>query len=324
MKYNSLNHVAVKVTGLSTDEFETEGGVKLYRTTQKTAVKEKSFYSHSDNIKGVVMGAPTNSGDLVINSEKSHPITYDEQYVKKTTNGNPVDIEIGDLVYFNYLSVQNPTILERLEDGLVILVKYHDLYCKVIDGKIKMLNHYILYEPYNGESIEDFDVDGQSIKGTLITYGDLSLVVPKDGRKIGHGKVVSCGKGIEGAYLHGVDRSDLILVHKKREQEIEIEGKKVFVTWNSNVFAKIIGNQIIPIGRYCTIQPRLPEIESSLIIPETVLGKQVVHDGEITAVGSGCGGDVLIGDVVRFNESISFDGYDELIVFEGQILFRYE
>lgn len=325
MKYTSPYFVAIEVSSLTSYTGKTESGWEYHKPLQKTGTAEKGFYSHNHNISGKVVGLSVHSGNMPINNTKSFPLDPDEeQYIY--TKGNPIEVEIGDKVYFNYLNVITPRILESLEgEKRVIAVPYHDLYCKVIGDELVTLNHYLMYESYHGTDIEDHEVDGLgSIKGRLLKIGELELIVPRSGRMIGHGKVISCGTGIKGSELHGVEKDDLVLVHKKREQEIEIEGKLMFVTWNSNAFAKVVDGEVIPIGKYTTIKPHKPKIHTSLYVPETALSNEKITDGTVTAVGADCNGEVLIGDKVRYNEYIEFEGYEEFIVYQGQIMLRYD
>ncbi|KYG76430.1 hypothetical protein AWW68_19490 [Roseivirga spongicola] len=324
MSYQGTYSVAIELDSLMSDQMEVGNGLKLYKSVSRTGTKEKGFYSHFHNIKGKVVGTCTHSGNMIINHEKSCPITDAERYEKVTTTGNPVDVEAGDTVYFSFLAVENPVILEQSAKKVIISVKYHDLFCKVVDGEIKMLNHYLLYEPYHGEDIEEFEAGKITVKGKRIKYGTLELVLPSSGRKIGHGKVIAANKGIKGARLEDVAEGDTVLVHKKREQEVEIEGKKVFLTWNVNVFAKIEENEIKPVGKYFSIKPERPQIKSTLFIPETVIDKQKITDGEITGVGTACTYPLQKGDRVRFNDFIQFEGYNDILAFEGQILFKWE
>lgn len=324
MKYQSPYFVAIEIEGFENNTLTTENGLKLYKSTQKIGTKEKSYYTHADNIKGKVVGLSVKSGNKSINNSKSFPATYEEKRVRQTTEAGGVKVELGDIVYFHYLSVQQPMVLDRCDNKITIAVAYHDLYCKVIDGEIQMLNHYIMYEPYHGEDVEEHSAGELTIKGKKIKYGSLELILPTSGRMVAHGKVIANNEGFEGCELPGVHNGDVVLVHKKREQEIEIEGRIVYVTWNTNVFAKILDGEIIPVGRYVTIQPQRPQIESSLIILDITLDKEKIDTGIVTATGMECSGDVLAGDTVRFNEYIEFEGYDEFLVFEGQIVYRIE
>lgn len=322
----SIKYVAVEVDGFRSDSFETDGGLKLYKPAYSVGTKEKSHYAHQDNIKGVVVGLPSQAGDMLVNNHKSFPVTNEDRFGKVNTSQGPVEIEIGDTVYFHFLNVspENRKVIKEENGKTTLAINYSDLYCKVVDGKLQALNHYLIYEPYFGEDIEEFEAGEVKVKGKRIKYGSLDLILPSSGRRVGHGKVVSASKGFEGSELGGVGPGDVVMVHKKREQEIEIEGKRVFVTWNTNAFAKFVDDLVIPLGRYVSIKPIEPDFGTVLIVPDSVKDSKKKDTGIITGVGFDCKEDLGSGNKVCFEEFMDFDGYDEYLVFEGQIMYRHE
>lgn len=328
----SIKYVAVEIEGFYSDSFETEGGLKLHKPLFSAGTKEKSYYAHQDNIRGVVVGLPSEAGDMLVNNHKSFPITNQDRFGKINTNQGEVDVEIGDMVYFHFLNVspENRKVIKEENGKAVIAINYSDLYCKVVDGELQALNHYLIYEPYFGEDIEEFDLpsltnpNASKIKGKRIKYGNLELILPSSGRKVAHGKVITASEGFEGSELSGVEPGDIVMVHKKREQEIEIEGRKVFVTWNTNAFAKFVDDQVIPLGRYVSIRPEEPDFGTALIVPDSVKDSKKKDTGVVSGVGMDCKEDLLIGDKVCFEQFMDFEGYDEYLVYEGQVMYRHE
>jgi co-chaperonin GroES (HSP10) len=336
MSYTGIHHVLVRLQGRYNEQITTENGLQLYRGGSR-GTEAEFIYAHEDNICGEVVGTCVKSGKKLIGGTNrglpkyvsgSNDSIPSKAYYKCTpykdegitTQGNPTEVQEGDLVYFQRGAIKDDNFIDRETDGsLLLLVEYSNLFLRIRNGKTEMLGMYCQAEKYFGEDIEDHD----GIKGRKLTYGSLELIIPTDGRKIQHGKVLSIGKGISDMPKPEVEAGDIIIYEPKAEFENEIEGKLVYIFYTGDLMAKLVGNEIIPIGDYVTITPDKPKSDSHIFIPQSVLDKQKVSIGEVTGVGSFVS-NILIGDKVHYGASTTFEGQSEILVNHKQIMLRYE
>lgn len=337
MTFTGINYVLVKLKGRYNEHLETANGLKLYRPTSR-GTEQEFMYAHEDNICGEVVGACTKSGNRWIGGynngfpkyvKGSNPdrvpsgdyyvcTSYSDEPI--TTQGNQVEVQEGDTVYFMRGAIKDENFLQREADGsLLLLVEYSSLFLRIRNGKTDMLGMYCMAEPYYDEDVQDHN----GVMGKKLVYGSLELILPSDGRKIQHGKLLAVGAGINQMPMPEVEPNDVVLYEPKAEFENEIEGKKVFIFYAADIMAKLVNNQLIPLGDFVSIKPDRPKVNSSLFIPQAVLDKQKVNVGEVTGVGSFVA-DTLIGDKVQYNKNTPFEGQPEILVHQDQIFLRYE
>lgn len=139
----------------------------------------------------------------------------------KTTNGTFVrnDLKVGDLVYFNYLTVDPTNLIEDEED--LYTVDLEMIFCFVRDGHITATANYALIKP----------------KENATKQGSLYLSTPKLSKNIGYIRYISTPK--KNFENTGLDYGDEVWFHERYAFENEIEGKKYYVMDQNIIEGKI-------------------------------------------------------------------------------------
>lgn len=129
-----------------------------------------------------------------------------------TVDGFYNTVEVGDKLYFHYLVVMDED--NRIDTNLY-LVDYFQALATVRDGKIYPVGEHILIEPLDEEVTHDFLVIPEMMKKKQTTKG---RVFSSNDPQIPNGSIVE--------------------YEELGKFENEIDGKKLFVMYNSNILVK--------------------------------------------------------------------------------------
>ncbi len=129
-----------------------------------------------------------------------------------TVDGFYNTVEVGDTLYFHYLVVMDED--NRIDKNLY-LVDYFQALATVRDGKIYPVGEHILIEPLDAEVTHDFLVIPEMMKKRQTTKG---RVFSSNDPSIPNGSIVE--------------------YEELGKFENEIEGRKFFVMYNSNILVK--------------------------------------------------------------------------------------
>ena len=187
--------VVVRVDKKYQDEVDLGNGNKLYLDVTYTPEQHVT-------IKGEVVAIPNNKWC-------------------RTTDGSSVrnDLYVGDLVYFNYLTVDSTNLIEGEEN--LYTVDLEMIFCFVRDGKITATANHALIKPR--ENIEK--------------KGSIYLSTPKLSKNIGYVKYLSTPK--KNFEKTGLLPGDEVWFHEMYAFENEIEDKKYYVMHQTVIEGKI-------------------------------------------------------------------------------------
>jgi co-chaperonin GroES (HSP10) len=174
----------------------------------------------------------------------------------QTIAGMPVEVRVGDKVYFHYNSLLNEeNYLWRDEDGMLVYkILYSNLFCYIRDQEIHMLNSYILVsEIYDEESKEIDRGDGVLIRAK--TKGDLVVSVV-DRPLYLSGKLEHIGKGI-GPMKRSTRPGTLVMFRPSSEFINMIEGEPFYVMRQWDIIAEWMNKQ--EIDKIKSVDPRVSD-----------------------------------------------------------------
>jgi co-chaperonin GroES (HSP10) len=172
----------------------------------------------------------TNVGDteLVIDTSFD-PLVLARQYgvVVETpgvlTCGIDLDVKKGDIVYCHHFLTQDENEVKFYEEDLVYKIFWSDVYCRVRNGKLKMLHYWNFVE----QKMEDED-DFKTKSGILIKPEMEEIQL--------HGYVRHLNKELKEL---GVKKGDEVVFSENSEYDMDIMGKKLMRMRNFDILAKI-------------------------------------------------------------------------------------
>ena len=179
---------------------------------------------------------------------ESLPLSISKSY------NNDVEIDIGDKVYFHHFVIQDDNYLMDGDKKLFKLPRYH-LYCVVKDGKIIVVDDWILVSP-----ILETEEDITKQYGTLKLY---TKAVPDKKMFMATVEHIST-QGVREGFKIG----DTIVYRTDADYEIKIEGKEYYRMKTKNVVATFRDGKLLP-------------LRDELMIENTARKEQVTKSGII-------------------------------------------
>jgi co-chaperonin GroES (HSP10) len=192
--------IAVKVSKKYNDEVEFSTGEKLFMDVTWNP-------EHHVTICGEVVALPR--GEWCKNTRG--------EWIKK-------ELHIGDLVYFNYLTVDKENLVTGERD--VYLVDLEECFCYVRGGNLTAISNHVLIEPF---MIED-------------KIGSIYVGVPKKSETEGY--VRHIGEPLKGEDELGLNSGDLVRFHERNSFLNKIEGVEYYVMKQQDLLGQIIGRAI--------------------------------------------------------------------------------
>ena len=192
--------IAVKVSKKYNDEVEFSTGEKLFMDVTWNP-------EHHVTICGEVVALPR--GEWCKNTRG--------EWIKK-------ELLIGDLVYFNYLTVDKENLVTGERD--VYIVDLEECFCYVRGGNLTAISNHVLIEPF---MIED-------------KIGSIYVGVPKKSETDGY--VRHIGEPLKGEDELGLNSGDLVRFHERNSFLNKIEGVEYYVMKQQDLLGQIIGRAI--------------------------------------------------------------------------------
>lgn len=202
-----------------------------------------------------------------------------------TLKDEPVRIKKGDTVYFHYNVLLTETnFMYREENGqLIYKLHYEQLFCYVRDGKITMLNGYVLVSEYFEDNMEDIVLKDSRFEWKFKGKTKNGLVVQIDEKpKYLVGRLEHIGPGL-GTNVREIEPGELVMYRPRSEFKNTIEGREYYVMRQWDIVALVISAEelkefdlsmrdhaigecsflpIKPVGDYVMIEPETPELKS--------------------------------------------------------------
>ena len=139
------------------------------------------------------------------------------------SKGVKLDIKEGDTVYCHHFLTENENEVKFYEQELVYKVHWSDIYCRVRNGKLKML-HYWNFVEKRMEDEKDFKTESG-----LITKPYMEEV------KL-HGYIRHMS---DWSKKQGLKEGDEVIFSENSEYDMDIMGKKLMRMRNFDILAKI-------------------------------------------------------------------------------------
>lgn len=139
----------------------------------------------------------------------------------KRSGGLPVDVKVGDIVYFHFNAINRDSRLDEMDDKIHHIL-YDHLFCTVDEGQIRMINSRVLCEPLYEEGVED----GVRTKNGLVVEVN-----------VGHDPKRAVLRHIGNPLEVDAKPGDIVHYEKNADFENWIEGKKYFVMFQDDLIA---------------------------------------------------------------------------------------
>lgn len=223
------------------------------------------------------------------------------------------DIQVGDRIYFHYLTLEDEgNLIERDGDGywiykvpidaIFLSIRPHPdgLYMgNGIAQKAYMHNQYVLGTDYWGEGWEPVEVDGKTIAGKFNSDG--LVIETKDKPIKDHSVITDIRRGIDPYSRHKeVKPGDIVRLTPNCEFENKIENQERWVFTHEDIIAIIRGKDIIPVADYVLIKLKERAYEGDIIVDTEYL--KLNNEGEILSSGAMVDDELLsAGTMVKFS-----------------------
>lgn len=262
-------------------------------------------YMTSEEIEGIAGAYHPNKRDKVSGRLRVNNGAYQPEF--ETSTGKVIDIAKGDKIYFSYLAIGDETYIGRDQEGnLIYKIKYTELFCRVRESEITMLNGHCLVKPYFGKGFKETEVDGKKIQAKSIKAGETELVTELAEKPLYlQGILKHIGAPVAELSRPDCKPEDRIIFSVASEYEEEIEGDTFYVMRQWDLLAKVKENEfkkeeLIPVGDYISVQTK-QKPNSLIILLETDLERDFVpNTGTVLSVG--CNVENLeTGDCIHFD-----------------------
>jgi len=188
--------IAVKVAKKYNDEVEFSSGEKLYIDVTWNP-------EHHVTICGEVVALPR--GEWCKNTRGD--------WIKQ-------ELQVGDLAYFNYLTVDKDNLVTGERD--VYLVDLEECFCFVRSGELTAISNYVLVEPH---MIEE-------------KIGSIYVGVPKRSEEEGYVRFIS--KPLKGKDDLGLVNGDMVRFHERNAFLNKIEDVEYYVMRQDDLLGKVV------------------------------------------------------------------------------------
>ena len=215
---------------------------------------------------------------------------------KHSVFGHDLDVEVqpGDKVYTHHFLTDSDN--EREFNGKKYYeMLYENLYCKISDGKIVMLNEWNFVTPVKAEIeksatgiVADFHKENELRVG-IINHTSKSL------------------------RARGIKPGDKVFFKRKREYKIDVEGDIMYRIETNDILCKY--DNMEALGEIIIVKA-IERSNTRNGFITTLEVNQIPDKGEVLSVGSECGDSLKKGDIILFRKMASTEVDTE----EGRVL----
>jgi chaperonin GroES len=346
IKKGTKNSVLVEIEKLSEDEYQFEGGFKLYLpgySAKQRGSQQIDVDTDKQRIFGTCVAIPDglSKGDLV---------KFDSAEDLKFVDSIEPEVQVGDRVYFSYIALSKSNLVE-FEGKSYCNINYSSILCVVRFGhytergvtesgesitlglatttQIIPIGGNIICEEYYGKDAKSIDVDGKTIHAETTASGLITGIVKKPSQK--HAVVKIIGKPLKGDEI-GVEPGDLVVFPDRFGFKNNIEGKEyLFLKYwdiisilkdqktDDMPFKKVVGPRVL-------VEPAeaAAKTAAGIIIPDVAKERPV--RGKLIKVGEAKKGEemsVKVGDEVLYGRfagvEITEDGKPYIFMREDDI-----
>jgi chaperonin GroES len=340
IKKGTKNSVLVEIEKLSEDEYQFEGGFKLYMpgySAKQRGSQQIDVDTDKQRIFGTCVAIPDalSKGDLV---------KFDSAEDMKFVDSIEPEVQVGDRVYFSYIALCKSNLVE-FEGKSYCNINYSSILCVVrkviltIDldtvkedieiDEIIPIGGNIICEEYFGKDAKSIEVDGKTIHAETSASGLITGIIKKPSQK--HAVVKIVGTPLKGDDMP-VEPGDIVVFPDRFGFKNDIEGKEyLFLKYwdiisilkdqktDDMPFKKVVGPRVL-------VEPVevASQTAAGIIIPD--IAKERPVKGKVIKVGEAKKGEemsVKVGDEVLYGRfagvEITEDGKPYIFMREDDI-----
>lgn len=308
--------------------------------TESGLYKDTTFDVHGKMMicAEVVAIAEKGSNEVMFELDQGFPRSKEVERVYIRNKDVDHRIGRGDMVYFHYLTLEDPlNFIEYEHEWYYFKVPIHDIFLSIdetADGEYikegknystRMHNEYVLGKEYWGEGWKSFTMTNPMSKQDQVVAGrenSLGIITEiKNDPEKDRATIACIGEGVAPySRKNEIKAGDVVILKPNCEFENEIHNSKRWVFTHSDIVAKIIDEKtVVPVAEYFLVKvEREEKVESSII----QLDRPLVLKNEGTLISCGLSGNKrLLGERVKFdsNGAISVLDNEYAIVREGKI-----
>lgn len=236
------------------------------------------------------------------------------------------DIQIGDRIYFHYLTLEDPQNFLWVEgEWKIFKVPIHDVFLSMredprgeyIDAGVNkrafMHNQYVLGTEYWGEGWESIEVDGATIAGKVNASGMVveTKTVPLDNYAV----ITDIRAGIKPYSRHReVFAGDVVLLAENCEFKNEIEHKERWVFTHQDILAVLKKNVIVPVSDMVLIKLKERDYKGSIIIDIKKL--KLESEGSIVSTGA------MVDEIMKTGIKVKFSSSGARVIDDTHVLIK--
>lgn len=133
------------------------------------------------------------------------------------------DVEVGDIIYFHYLTTSDET---NCIHGNYYKVPYYWIFCSVRAGSIIPIGSWTLCEKIVEETFNEVEVNGVKIQATMSQSGLVTGVAKTPSVK--YAKLAHIGKPLVGINALDATQNDVVILEKNSNFVNTVEGKEYY------------------------------------------------------------------------------------------------
>ncbi len=158
----------------------------------------------------------------------------------KDYNNIAKEVEVGDTIYFHYLSVDDGArIPEPYNEGKKLYyIDYHSVFVAVRDGEIIPIGGWCVCEPVFEKEVETFELDGNTITIMIGENGLVESANPIHSEVFA--KLTHIGTKLANQPDLDVKVGDRIAYLDQCDTKNEIDGKEVFIIHQEELTAVVV------------------------------------------------------------------------------------
>lgn len=199
------NSILVELEKVSDDQYKFASGLSIFLNTTYKPENYQRIYGKCAAVPDILT-----KGDL---------IKWDTEDSRHIDSIVP-EVEIGDRVYFTYISVNRTNLIEY-EGKMYYRINYAQILCVVREAVTIPIGGWILCEEYYGENTESIEVEGRKVYGEVSKSGLITSIIKKPSQKQAIVKIV--GKPLKEDNME-LESGDLVVFANKIGFKNNIEG----------------------------------------------------------------------------------------------------
>jgi len=255
----------------------------------------------------VVAVSERGSNDIVWEIKEGAPRSKEKEPVYRYNRDVKHNIRVGDIVYFHYLTLENPHNYITYEAPYKYYkVSVNRVFCSMrpqIDGgywfegieyAAYMHNDYVFGIEYFGSGWEEVEIDGKKIGAKIKQIGDLELITEtKSHPLLNRATITNIGHGIDPySRFKEVKPGDNVVLKKDCEFINNIANQERWVFTHSDILGVLESGTIRPVCDWLLLELKPREYHGKLEVDKTKLKLQ--DEGYVISCGKQVDQDLFV------------------------------